>query len=544
MARSSRRRPARRPPLIATAPPTTTTSRPPPPPPPPPPRPPRGPARPARPAPRPPARAPRPVDYTPYYKGIHSIFTCFAERGDAPETPDLLQAMQEHLERCEAVIPGVLASESAPDGLVYRVVQNREEVYDIVTRVMDDMPEWGELHPAAQANGWNLLWTWSRPRVNVAELLVWQKVNHFPQAKQLTRKDLLKRNVGRYKSIPGKIGEEFDIAPVTFNLPQEYATFVDEFSKHAAAEGEHNFWIMKPIGLSRGRGIFLFNSMGQVAYGESVVVQKYVARPLLLDGRKFDLRLYVLVTQTGPLEAFLYREGFGRLSTRPYSTDPKQIANRFIHLTNSSIQKHSAQGGVPHDPGIEGGTKCSLGYLRQRLAAAGVDVDLLWQRITDVILRSLYSVQEAMQAPGNANSFELFGYDVLIDANLKPWLIEVNSSPSLAVENPLDEQVKVALVRDVVRLVAPIRYDRAALQEVLRRRLADRTRQRPSTAATNQLNGDLFAVLRGAVPRGYGQPPSEPGNFAMIAPSPAYSAICARFKKPAPGPPPTRAGRG
>lgn len=97
---------------------------------------------------------------------------------------------------------------------------------------------------------------------------------------------------------------------------------------------------VQPVGLSRGRGIYVFDDLSQVCYGEMVIVQRYIEKPLLLDGYKFDLRLYVLVTSVHPLEAFLYTAGFGRLSTEPYSNDANNLSNRFVHLTNSSIQVH------------------------------------------------------------------------------------------------------------------------------------------------------------------------------------------------------------
>jgi tubulin polyglutamylase TTLL5 len=84
---------------------------------------------------------------------------------------------------------------------------------------------------------------------------------------------------------------------------------------HSVREGNQNLWIMKPIGLSRGRGISLINNLDQVIFNEPVVLQKYLKNPLLLDGYKFDMRIYVLLTSINPLELFLYREGFARLST-------------------------------------------------------------------------------------------------------------------------------------------------------------------------------------------------------------------------------------
>ena len=91
----------------------------------------------------------------------------------------------------------------------------------------------------------------------------------------LTRKDCLKNNFARYTSIGGKLAAHFDVMPKTFCLPKEYLSFIEAYSQAAENEelryphrspGSVNWWILKPAGLSRGRGISLVNDIGQVTY--------------------------------------------------------------------------------------------------------------------------------------------------------------------------------------------------------------------------------------------------------------------------------------
>ena len=154
--------------------------------------------------------------------------------------------------------------------------------------------------------------------------------------------------------------------PLTFILPKEYVSFLEIFSDLEDKEGKLNYWIMKPAAQSRGRGISLVNDISQVTYGEPMVMQRYIKNPLLLNGYKFDLRIYVLVTSVNPIEIFIYKEGFGRFSTAPFTLDPTDKANKYIHLTNYSINKYNLKNyDVNQQDRIFGGTKVSLATLRK-----------------------------------------------------------------------------------------------------------------------------------------------------------------------------------
>lgn len=274
------------------------------------------------------------------------------------------------------------------------------------------------------------------------------------------------------------------------------------------------------------------NDVGSVHYGELTIIQQYISNPFLLNGYKWDMRTYVTVTSFNPLEAFIYKDGFARFATVPFSTDSDAIDNKFVHLTNSSIQRHNedsmmhADQNHPEDlarqrDAVVGGTKISFGTLRERLQARGVDWDLVWTRMVEVILKSLCMAED--QIPYQANSFELFGYDLLLDSKLRIWLIEVNSSPSMGQEHLLDEQVKQPLISDTIDLINPLEFDRRRLADVLHRRVERKAAG--SGGGRQQLDIDIHAILKGDAPRKHGDMPKKMGNYDRIAPSEMYEGI-------------------
>lgn len=96
-------------------------------------------------------------------------------------------------------------------------------------------------------------------------------------------------------------------------------------------------------------------------------------------------------------------------------------------------------------------------------------MNLLWSKIYDVVIKGFISIEPHVQqglkrqVGGSTlknNCFELLGYDILIDSDLKPWLMEVNLSPSLATDSPLDLKIKSSLFVDSLNLVGIRKFDR------------------------------------------------------------------------------------
>ena len=172
-------------------------------------------------------------------------------------------------------------------------------------------------------------------------------------------------------------------------------------------------------------------------------MQRYISNPYLIGGKKFDLRIYVLVTSFSPLQCWLHRSGFSRFSHSRYSSDPRDIANNFMHLTNVAVQKtaenYDARSGGKWD------IRSLKLYMISQFGREMVD-ELFW-RIQMLVLRSLFAVQQVMI--NDKHCFELYGYDIMIDDTLKPWLIEVNASPSLTANTREDYDLKCRMLNDL-----------------------------------------------------------------------------------------------
>ena len=294
------------------------------------------------------------------------------------------------------------------------------------------------------------------------KLTDYQVLNHFPNFYELTRKDLMAKNIKKYKKLllkEGKSVDHLDFLPLTYVLPQDMSIFIEEFKKYPNA-----LWILKPNNKCQGQGITLLNKTSKVKkmnfskkvttdnnqtvnINDVYVVSKYIENPFLMGGKKFDLRIYCLVTTFHPLKAYLYQQGFCRFCNEKFSVDVSDINNIYMHLTNVAIQKkyekyQKSNGGKFSLQNLHFYLENVYGYERAKKCH---------QDITQVIIGALLSVQNVMF--NDKHCFELYGYDILIDQNLKPWLIEINSSPSLSTTTKGDFILKKRLINDVIDIV-------------------------------------------------------------------------------------------
>ncbi|KAM4713213.1 putative tubulin polyglutamylase TTLL2 [Anableps anableps] len=298
-----------------------------------------------------------------------------------------------------------------------------------------------------EEKGWNLYWRGSEFRSSeYHSLLPWQRLNHHPKTDGITRKDSLVRNLRRMRATFGST--LYNFSPTTFILPNDHTRFLAEYNKLLPTRERSPCWICKPVDLSRGRGIFLFRDMKDLVYNCSVIVQRYISSPLLISGYKFDLRIYVCVTSFHPLTVYIHQEGLVRFATEKYNLS--SLSNVYAHLTNTSINKYGpfykTQKGQ-----VGSGCKWTMSKFRHFLQNQNINELFLWQRISNIVTLTLLTITSSV--PSCPNCVELFGFDILIDSKFKPWLLEVNHSPSLTLDCQTDLSVKKGLISDLVDLM-------------------------------------------------------------------------------------------
>ncbi|KAL7078412.1 hypothetical protein ACQ4LE_001981 [Meloidogyne hapla] len=276
-----------------------------------------------------------------------------------------------------------------------------------------------------------------------------QKVNHFPGAFHLGRKDRLWLHL--FDMMQRFPDDEFCIMPYTYILPKD----IKRLRVYLSMKSVRHV-ILKPPASARGTGINIVSRFNMVPEKTSLVAQHYIESPFLINDSKFDLRVYVYVTSYDPLRIYVYKEGLVRFASVTYNPEMASYTNQFMHLTNYSINKMATTS-------TEDGEQFSVPKWRltqfwKYLDKLGHNSSILKEEIYKIAIKAIISCESHIKAHAAHHckypfiSYELYGMDILVDSNLRPWLIEMNISPSLHSSTPLDIAVKAPLAKDTLIL--------------------------------------------------------------------------------------------
>ena len=232
-----------------------------------------------------------------------------------------------------------------------------------------------------------------------------------------------------------------------------------------------NIWMLKVAGQNRGFGIEIFSSLEKLkeiirdvarGYQETIVqgnesktrskvviksakfvIQKYTEQPLLFREKKFDLRVWVMLTHE--MKPFIFQECYVRLSTESYNT--KNLQDKLVHLTNNALQKYSNTYSAED-------TLRTTAELERVVQESHPEYRFTetWCQICEIAKLVLQAGGSRLNANNKNKSFEIFGMDFMMDSKLKVWLIEINSNPSISTSGSLLSALIPRMLDDAFKL--------------------------------------------------------------------------------------------
>ena len=291
------------------------------------------------------------------------------------------------------------------------------------------------------------------------------QVSHRSFNEQLANFEKLYKNIKRYTPKSNKkFSEMFNVilskkigSLQTINIPETF-------------NSGKNLWIIKPVNLNRGRFITVENNLNNIIKKaeeiqnkkkinidekkkgneikcEYLILQKYLEKPLLYQGRKFDIRLWVLFISCQEEDIYIFKQGHLKATCTKYDPDSKDL---YVHLTNYSVQKYNENFSK-----IEIGNEIPFSSFQEELDKNNT-CKQFYKDIYPKIVRIVRITGGAAKGKINFLSkrycFEIFGYDFILDNNFQPYLLEINTNPGLEISSPLIETLLPRMVDDAFKL--------------------------------------------------------------------------------------------
>ena len=272
-----------------------------------------------------------------------------------------------------------------------------------------------------------------------------------------------------YKHLLAQLTQQYCpyVMPKTFHLHEDNVESVLADVSQCGLPDQHNVWILKPALLNNGEGIRLFSGVESIRqyyatpyrYGGDHVLQQYVTEPHCLKGHKYTLRMFAVIAQGKGI--FLYQDGYFNIARSPYQAACWDQLD--IHLTNEHLILENP---TPH---------------WQIPTTRHPRFDLVYPGLREIILKVMQAFlkqsPKLLSEQPNTPAMGLFGFDFIIDAQLRPWLLEVNHGPCFPMQpehalqqplyQPFWQQLIEYIIEPMLGLASTVSIDQSAWDSLM-----------------------------------------------------------------------------
>jgi hypothetical protein len=288
-----------------------------------------------------------------------------------------------------------------------------------------------------------------------ATLNKYQKVEGYEKGKFFFLKDSFYRF---YKYMKIIFHEDFNYMPESYIYPEDKEIIENKFKNYHL--NLDDMWLIKPLNENKGTHTYIFNSLEEIESDEFLIT-RYIQNINLINGRKYDLILYILISSLNPLRIYLYKKGFVRISIEKYKFNINSMKKKFKHATDSAPNIENQKFINEENLNIWNLSKYKIYLEKNKIKWS----DLLL-KIKDIIIKSIISVTGAMYKKNRElnlkvlNFYKVISVDILIQKNFTPILLKMDYFPEIRFYNSIDKKVKTSLFLDALNIIGIAPYSR------------------------------------------------------------------------------------
>lgn len=284
----------------------------------------------------------------------------------------------------------------------------------------------------------------------------YQKINRFYNYNEYVSKSLLYIN---YKPFHDKFPDDYNYMLETYSYPKEKQEIIEKFSKYSL-KNDNDVWMIKPTMGSLGLKISILTNYSDIKL-KNYLITKYLYNPHLIKGYKYDLRFHGLVSTIKPLKLYLYNEGLVRLASEKYNFSASVPHNKYSFLTNLFINKKNKKKFIypKNMKNMEDSNLWNLDTFQKYCARNNINYEKLYSEVGDIFIKMMITVREKIMDNIEktnlqySNFYHLIGFDIILDENLKPYLLETNRRCGFRNDNDAEKYYTYNIIADTLNII-------------------------------------------------------------------------------------------